>query len=66
MILIVHIWMGDCPCFLVDSISKIYNNVVDMYCRVSSIDDVIVNDRRLKIGFLECDDLNIIFEVISP
>lgn len=57
----------NCPCFLVDSVKKSFDEMRkndDVFCSI--VDDVVINNRKLEVGFIKSNAINIIFELISP
>lgn len=56
----------NCPCFLVDSVTKLFERLSAEECICSSVDKLMVNHRELEIGFLKNENLSIILEFIAP
>lgn len=56
----------DCPCFLVDSVEKLFKKISGEKCICTLIDKLVINNRELEIGFLKNDNMSLILEFIAP
>lgn len=61
-------WGGyNCPCFMMKSVKALFEKLSDVgYVQVSEIDELLVNNKAIDVGFLGIRGFQLAFEFISP